>query len=163
MCKTIEQDINIKHLDNLIKHIDLVRQNCIVFGKNLIEQGKLELGKKLIIQGFLHDISKFSGIEWEYLHQNHETASQFRGEAIKHHVITNQHHPEYWGDINKMPELYLYEMVADWKARSEEFHTDLSLWIINVAVPRFKINEETLNKIKEIYEYARSNGSNYIC
>ena len=37
-----------------------------------------------------------------------------------------------------MPELYIAEMVCNWKARSSEFGTDLREWMTTGAAKRFK-------------------------
>jgi hypothetical protein len=39
-----------------------------------------------------------------------------------------------------MPELAVYEMIADWYARSQEFGTSLRDWITEVAIEKFQIN-----------------------
>jgi hypothetical protein len=62
--------------------------------------------------------------------------------AVQHHSKTNLHHPEYWGDIKLMPRLYLCEMVCDWKARSEEFGTNLREWILEQATLKFNFTKE---------------------
>jgi hypothetical protein len=41
--------------------------------------------------------------------------------AIKHHVTTNRHHPEFHDDPNDMTDVDLIEMVCDWTAMSQEF------------------------------------------
>lgn len=67
--------------------------------------------------------------------------------AVNQHVNANKHHPEYWGSINVMPDIYIAEMVCDWLARSQEFGTDVKAWINNVAMYKFGISKVTLNKI----------------
>src|SRR5450755_1045681 len=89
-----------EHIDNLVRHIGLV-----------------------------HDASKFHGIEWEYLHKTGEVPADRLQLAVEHHRRTNEHHPEYWGGIDNMPEIFVAEMVCDWYARSQEFGTDLRVWI----------------------------------
>ena len=54
-----------QHLDNLVRHIELVRDACLLLGKRLIARDRQELGRILIAHGFTHDTSKFQGIEWE--------------------------------------------------------------------------------------------------
>jgi len=51
------------NLDQLLRHIDSVQKSCQKIGKHLIENGEPELGKQLIANGFIHDNSKFYGIE----------------------------------------------------------------------------------------------------
>jgi len=130
----------LEHLDNLVRHIDLVRGACLLLGKRLIAQGRVEFGRILIARGFEHDVSKFSGIEWDYLHAGQNVPRDQLDMAIRQHVRTNSHHPEYWGGIENMPEIAVAEMVCDWYARSQEFGTGLREWITSEAVERFQID-----------------------
>lgn len=132
-----------EHLDNLVRHIELVREACLLLGKRLMARGRKEFGRILISKGFVHDASKFHGIEWEYLHAGNDIPKDKLELAVKQHVMTNPHHPEYWGGIENMPEVYVAEMVADWYARSQEFGTGLRPWIKDVAMDRFKIDVES--------------------
>lgn len=129
-----------EHLDNLVRHIELVREACLLLGKRLIHRGRKEFGRILISKGFVHDASKFAGIEWEYLHAGNDIPKEKLDLAVKQHTATNSHHPEYWGGIENMPEIAVAEMVCDWYARSMEFGTGLRAWINDVAVDRFKID-----------------------
>src|SRR5262249_42951772 len=85
------------HLDALIRHLGLVRDACILLGKRLIAQGRPEFGRLLIARGFIHDVSKFYGLEWEHVRVDHAApgSSPVRELAIEHHRKTNDHHPEY--------------------------------------------------------------------
>jgi hypothetical protein len=60
--------------------------------------------------------------------------------AIRQHVRTNAHHPEYWGGVENMPEIAVAEMVCDWYARGQEFGTGLRDWITDQAIGRFQID-----------------------
>ena len=95
----------------------------------------------MIANGYVHDASKFRGIEFEYLSTGNPTEEHAKLKlklAIHQHNSTNLHHPEAWsGGIKDMPDVYLAELVCDWKSRSEEFGTDLRQWIDNVATKRF--------------------------
>src|SRR5712671_1729606 len=57
-----------EHLDNLVRHIELVREAGLLLGKRLMRQGEEEFGRLLIARVFVHDASKFYGVEWKYLH-----------------------------------------------------------------------------------------------
>jgi hypothetical protein len=130
-----------EHLDSLVRHISLVREACLLLGKKLISRGRKDLGRILIANGFMHDVSKFHGIEWDYLHVgNKDVPKEKLNLAIRQHTRTNPHHPEYWGGIEKMPEVYLAEMVCDWYARSQEFGTGLREWVKDGAINRYKID-----------------------
>lgn len=60
-------------------------------------------------------------------------------EVIREHVKSNPHHCEYWGrededhmsknvDCSKMPDKYIYEMMADWASTAEERGTKIIDW-----------------------------------
>ncbi len=149
-----ENESVLEYLDTTIRHIQNVQQNCIILGKKLFSEGDIRLGRMLIYNGFQHDVSKFIGIEWDYLplglekKLNKEKTNNFL-HALKQHQESNPHHPEYWDHIENMPDLYLAEMVCDIKARSSEFGTDLRAWIDQEALKKynFKKTSETYNKI----------------
>jgi cation diffusion facilitator CzcD-associated flavoprotein CzcO len=128
-----------KRLSVLLRHVNGVRDNCYRLGTYLIDNGEPNFGKDLIANGLVHDASKFSGIEWEYLHsdvkKNNETA--FRHAAL-HHIHTNFHHPEFWGSIQEMPRIYLAEHTCDILARSNEFGDDVRDWIKEKAAAKYK-------------------------
>ena len=106
---------------------------------------------RLIANGQIHDNSKFSGIEWEYLNDGawprptpdpdipwEMTSEELFRAALRQHVTTNPHHPEYWRGIKAMHPDYLAEMVCDWHARSSEQGTDLMEYVKDRATERFK-------------------------
>lgn len=134
----------------IARHIRNVEDNCLLLGERLIESGEIDLGHKLIANGYIHDASKFHGIEWEQMVPGEPDASEAKMKlklAVQHHNKTNPHHPEHWGSIQLMPRLFRAEMVADWKARSEEFGTSLRDWIDDQATKRF-----AFSKGDEVYE-----------
>lgn len=102
----------------------------------------------LIANGFIHDNSKFFGIEWDYLTDTSGDPVLMKT-AVHHHNVSNPHHPEYWGTIDQMPPLYLAEAVCDWAARASEFGTSLQSWIDVGAAEKFgyKIDSEVHLKI----------------
>jgi hypothetical protein len=125
----------------IARHIRNVEDNSLLLGEKLIQRGEIDLGKRLIANGMIHDASKFHGIEFEYLslgNPSEESAKLKLKLSVHHHNTTNPHHPEYWaGGIKEMPDVYLAEMVCDWKARSEEFGTSLRDWIEQSATKRW--------------------------
>jgi hypothetical protein len=140
----------------IARHIRNVEDNCLILGEKLIERGEIDLGHKLIANGYVHDASKFHGIEWENMAPDeplHEEGAKLKLKlAVQHHNRTNQHHPEYWGGIKHMPRLYLAEMVADWKARSEEFGSSVRDWVNEGAAKRFGFTKD--DKVyQEIMEF----------
>lgn len=132
-----------QHLDNLVRHIDLVREACLLLGKRLMEQGRKDFGRNIIARGFKHDVSKFFGIEWDYLHAGRDVPKEQLELAIRQHTRTNDHHPEFHGGINNMAEEPIAEMVCDWYARSQEFGTSLRDWIKQNAIDKFGISLES--------------------
>jgi hypothetical protein len=132
-----------EHLDNLIRHIELVRSAGVLLGKRLMRDGEQEFGRLLIARVFVHDATKFYGTEWKYLHAGKDVSQDKLELAINQHRETNEHHPEYWGGIQRMPELAVAEMVCDWYARAQEFGTGLRDWIQEHAVERFKIGKDS--------------------
>jgi hypothetical protein len=122
----------------LLRHIRNVQDECQLLAERLLEQGKHDLARALLANGMLHDNSKFRGVEWDYLSEEAKakTPDQFRA-AVQQHQETNPHHPEYWGGIDNMPNVYIAEMVCDWKARSAEFGTDLREWVKTKASKRW--------------------------
>lgn len=132
----------IYRLSGLTRHIDLVKTSANVLGNRIIASGDFCLGKALIASAYGHDLSKFHGIEWQYLYPGADQA--LLTIARDHHVSTNTHHPEYWGDIKEMPTVALAEMVCDWHARSSEAGTDLRAWVRDEACDRWKISRKTV-------------------
>lgn len=129
-----------EHLDNLIRHIDLVRQAGVLLGKRLMARGRKDFGRLLIERSYRHDITKFKGIEWRFLHAGKDVPKKDLERAVQQHVETNSHHPEYHGGFENMGELDIAEMVCDWYARSQEFGTGLRDWVKNSAINRYEID-----------------------
>lgn len=127
-----------KRLDILLRHIENVRNNCIILAKKLEERGEADFALKLIANGQIHDNSKFHGIEWEYLHGDvKESNPELFLNAAKQHIFNNPHHPEYWQNIQEMPRIYLAEHCADILARSQEFGQCLWDWIENEGMKKY--------------------------
>lgn len=145
-----------KHLKTLLRHIDGVRNSCLLLGERLMDTGESDVGLDLISNGYIHDHSKFSGIEWKYLRQENfgDKPNPLLEAAIQQHVTTNLHHPEYWHGIENIPRLYLAEMVCDWSARSNEFGNDLRVWVKDKATKKFKmtVQSKTYKEIKGLVD-----------
>lgn len=133
-------------IKSVVRHVEKVQSNCLMLGEKLIDSGEIELGKQLIASGYRHDNSKFHGIEFEALTGEAPTTKDDKKLKLKfavhHHNLTNDHHPEYWNGIKNMPRVALGEAVCDWKARSEEFGTNLREWITESATKRFGFKED---------------------
>lgn len=134
----VPPQISEARLRSVLRHIEHVKDSCLLLAEKLREAGEPDIAIKLIANGLIHDNSKLRGIEWLYLHEDVKLKcpENFK-KAYYHHVTTNPHHPEYWDGIEKMPRQYLAEMVCDWYARSYEFGTDLVDWIKAKALARF--------------------------
>lgn len=130
-------------LKSILRHIKNVQDNCIMLGEKLIDDRKYELGKMLIANGFIHDNSKFYGLEWDYISDTNISKKNKTKVAlsVEQHNKTNRHHPEAWGGIKHMPEVFIAEMVCDWKSRSEEFGSSLIDWIDDTATKRFQFKK----------------------
>lgn len=132
-------------MEAVLEHIQNVQRNCYKLGFKLIKMGQVELGRNLIANGQIHDNSKFKGIEFEELFYG----SLILKDVIRHHSSTNMHHPEHWGKIQAMPDVYLIEMICDCKSRSEEFGSDIRSWFIKEAAEKyqFSMDDEVGKKI----------------
>ena len=130
-----------EHLDNLVRHIELVREAGLLLGKRLMRRGEEDFGRRLVARVFVHDASKFYGLEWQYLHVGKDVPPDKLELAIAQHRQVNQHHPENWGGIHQMPEIAVAEMVCDWYARAQEFGTGLRDWIGGPATARFQLDK----------------------
>jgi hypothetical protein len=142
----------IAKVDKLTRHIENVQEACQLLGKRFIAKGEIDFGINLISNGQVHDASKWRGIEWDYL-----VTGDFNGHtklAVEQHNRTNCHHPEYWGGIELMPKIYVAEMCCDWKARANEFGTDVWTYVKEKAIPRFGIscNGKVYKWIKECFD-----------
>ena len=144
-----EAELTMEKVRALTRHIRNVEDNCLILGEKLIARGEIDLGRQLIANGYVHDSSKFYGIEFENLAYSSSVNTKEEGAklkmkiAIQHHCLTNAHHPEHWQGIKNMPRVALGEMVADWKSRSEEFGTSLRDWIDEYALKRWEFTKES--------------------
>jgi len=138
----ISAELYSERLEILRRHIDHVQESSWIVAERLIkraEKNDRALAHELVTNVQVHDHSKFTGIEWLYLHDDvKEKEPELFKVAWLQHVSTNTHHPEYWHGIDNMPDVFLAEMVADWKARSNELGTDLRSWIKESATKKFK-------------------------
>ena len=120
----------IGHINTINKHRFLVRKLCFKCG--------------LYWQGLIHDLSKYSPVEfWNGVKFYTGIKSPHYGErdaygyskAWLHHKGHNKHHAEYWQDIDggitkpiSIPTQYLFEMICDRIAASmvylKDKHTD---------------------------------------
>lgn len=144
----------LKQLSMLKRHIRMVQDSCELLAERLMDKNSAEayFSRLLIANSFLHDQSKFKGIEWDYLVRDADEEKLKL--AVKQHQDSNPHHPEYWGGIEHMPRIYQAEMVCDWYTRSNEMGSNLRDWIKKTAVERYKIpyQGKTYKAIKEFVD-----------
>lgn len=133
-----------QHIKDLTNHVEMVRRNCIILGSKLIDEGWLDFGRLLIARGHIHDASKFHGIEWDFLHVGEEVDKVMLLLAIKQHVTTNSHHPEFHGGFKYMTDLDIAELVCDCFARSQEFGTDIRKWFVQNFVQKYQVETDSL-------------------
>ena len=128
-----------KRLNLVIRHIKKVEDNCNALARKIAEYDE-ELALKLVQLGRIHDASKLDKFEFENLH----AGEPLFDEALNRHRLGNKHHPEHWGEIQKMPDEYLAEMVCDGVARSQDFGTDVRKWFFETApsIYNYKLTEE---------------------
>ena len=150
-----EEQAEQKHLDALCRHISNVISFAHILGERLIEKGEEQLGQRLIGNSYLHDHSKFNGIEWLYIRPEFKAKNtELFKAAVANHTDTNKHHPEYWGGIHNMPRIQLAELVCDWASRSSEFGNDLREWIKDKATKKFnfKVQSKVYKEIKDLVD-----------
>lgn len=110
----------------------------------------------LYMRGLIHDLSKLQSPEKEaYDQMTPRLSSQEYGSdeykntlkefqyAVDHHYANNSHHPQFWKNgINDMSLLDIVEMLADWKAASEQTKGGEIMKSIDIGVDRFKISPQ---------------------
>jgi hypothetical protein len=138
---------DIEKIRAITRHIRNVQDNCILLAERLAHNGEIDLARKLVANGMIHDASKFHGIEWQFMAPGvpckEESAKLSLKMAISHHRLINPHHPEHWEKgVAGMPSVYLAEMVCDLKARSEEFGTDIRRYLHEDCLSRWGLKED---------------------
>lgn len=132
-------------LKNAIGHFKTITHH-----RHLVMKGCFKVG--LYRQGLMHDLSKFSPVEFmtgvryyqgDRSPNNAEREDKGLSEAWLHHKGRNKHHLEYWIDYSikgeespmagmKMPVRYVVEMfmdrIAACKTYQKEAYTDSSAW-----------------------------------
>ena len=130
-------------IERLCRHMDGVKDNCLLLAQRLMDKGEFNFAKQLVARGYLHDNSKFAGIEFDFLSEDPPNKEGLKL-AISQHNRTNDHHPEFHdGGIHGMPAICVAEMVCDLKCRASERGTSLKDWIHNEAMKRYDFNVES--------------------
>ena len=146
----------IGHLKTIIVHKMYVFYYCFQFG--------------LIWRGLVHDLSKFSPVEFfesiRYYTGNHSPIDEcktWNGYSLAwlHHKGRNKHHFEYWIDGDnyiQMPWKYATEMVCDYIAAGKAYQKDKFTmegelkWWLEYKMPTAKMNEQTKNYVADLLE-----------
>lgn len=82
--------------------------------------------------------------------------------AIRHHVSTNRHHPEFHADPNEMTDVDLIEMVCDWTAMSQELGQDDGSargWADKTLGTRLRLNDERRTFVYRMIELLDAHGT----
>lgn len=145
----------------LLDHIDRVCQNCRILAKRIIEEAScqedFDLAHRLMVAAQTHDLSKFTGDEWEYLCDYDKYMDNPKKiQAIKDHVNNNFHHPEAWvykNGIHSMPDEYICELLADWYARGVEFNRPIKQFMEEVAFKKYGFDKNSAVYKKICYFY----------
>jgi len=152
-----ERDAFRRKLFKVDKHIKGVHEAIATLCERIIDTAEteedLDFAKKLLQRGYSHDLSKFTGIEWESL--NAESEKELLHIAMRQHHQMNDHHAEHFiGGIREMNNLQIAEMVADLKARSSEFGSDLRTYIKEELTERlgFTVNSKVYKTIKKFVD-----------
>lgn len=145
----MESNLGIKKILSVLNHIKNVQENCYKLGIKLIDEDQFELGRNLIANGQIHDNSKFKGIEFDHLFEG----SALLQDVVKHHNTTNPHHPEYWGSIQQMPDVFIAEMVCDCTSRASEFGNDIRVWFETKATVKYGFTFDEGDRVGQRIKY----------
>jgi hypothetical protein len=146
------------------EHIERVRR-CL-----LLLADVMDCGAELLERAKVHDASKFGPeerIPYVWLTESHRCrrngepfeypkgiAEQVKL-AIRHHVTSNRHHPEFHANPNHMSDVDLIEMVCDWTAMAQEFGEDGGSargWADRTIGTRIAFNEDKRRFIYEVID-----------
>jgi hypothetical protein len=146
------------------EHIERVRR-CL-----MLLAAATDYGEELTLRAKVHDASKFGPEErtpYIWLTEYHRcrmsgepfeypdgVAEQVKS-AIRHHVTSNRHHPEFHADPNDMSDVDLIEMVCDWTAMAQEFDQDggsAGAWADKTVGKRVAFNAEKRRFIYQMIE-----------
>lgn len=133
-----------EHFKTITKHKWYVSKACFKSG--------------LILQGILHDLSKYSLIEFassaRYFQGNKspidaEKVANGYSLAWQHHKGVNKHHWQYWIDFEngeliviEMPPKYLAEMLCDWIGAGKAYNK--GNWNIDTFKNWYKNNKDKM-------------------
>lgn len=136
-----------RHFQMIVRHKYYVFVECKKYG--------------LYWQGLVHDLSKFSPIEFKQARYYRGTGSPIDVEksvhgysaAWLHHFHNNKHHWEYWYDVTSgklapIPNRYIKEMICDIIAASKAYNGNK--WKPNMPIDYVKNNSSHPVELKKI-------------
>ncbi len=160
------------YLEKFIKHFITITKHKILVGKYCFKLG-------LYKQGLLHDLSKYSAIEFlagvKYF-QGYRSPIDREKEIIGyskawlHHKGRNKHHWEYWYDFTyngygpiKMPINYICEMICDRIAATkvylkENYKDDSAYIYFTTRIDYTPMHKQTLETTKRFLGYIKDYG-----
>ena len=142
------------------EHIKRVQKNLHTIAEERNDLNKVQLMARVKE----HDKSKYSEKEkipyiwltWWYKEKNEGRKFEYPNGikekikiATKHHIDINKHHPQAHSSIDKMSDIDIAEMIADWAAMSQELKDNLKAWT-DKSVKKFKFNEKQTKLIYEL-------------
>jgi hypothetical protein len=122
----------------------------------------------LTLRAVRHDRSKFGPDEYpayeaalprfeaaDYGTPEYIAVCKSIGPAISHHVTSNRHHPEFFGEagVAGMNLLDLTEMVCDWVAAAQRGGGTLADLRLDIQAERFKIDPQLASIIANTVAY----------
>jgi hypothetical protein len=116
----------VDHIEKVMDNLDVVIIN--LEGRSARhDASKLEEPEKSMYDEYKPKI-KQAEIEFGYGSKEYEGVLNKMGEALQHYFAANSHHPEHYPNgIDGMSLLDLIEALADWKAASVQYGTQLNL------------------------------------
>lgn len=137
-----EIEITLKKVEIIQRHKQKIIENCEIIGKKLIEAGEILLGIRLISNSYVHDNSKFdSPLQFNYLFQTEN--KEMLKLAVEEHSSTENHHANFYEDVNSIPACKIAEIIADLAARSAEQGTSLKDYLEDIYYPKYNIKQNS--------------------
>ena len=121
-------------LKDITDHIEKVREIGCELADKLIDEGELELARKLLERVFCHDVSKFSSSFIKAMNSGDKEEKKL---AIDWHRTSERHHLSYFnGDTTEMSTVDLAEFSVDLISRAQEFCTDVRDYLKKFCLDR---------------------------
>ena len=162
------------YFKNFFKHLHRINKHKLLVFKLSIKAG-------IPFRGLVHDLSKYSFVEFfegvKYYNDVYSPISECKkingySKAWLHHKGRNKHHFEYWYDFacsNKcalIPYKYVVEMVCDTLAASLTYNKN---WNKNIPIEYFHnrqdkeyINPKICSMLEEVYTMVSIHGINKV-